>query len=453
MFRLFFTTFLLFFCSIFCFGSFATESQTLEEITSELRVKKKAMEPFDSKKIKIDIESLGLDDLDKKPTEKNPEEKKSKEIPKKDLEEVKKDESQKEESSKIQDKAKEKLEKKTEEGLEFSSKIRNFVNKKNTKEGLEKEKENLKTDEKEEKLSPKNIEKKPTEKYINSIKKNNLKKRLQLEKQIKDNEEKRQEKLKKLNELREKYLLKTNKDFDLQNQSDLEGEEGDGEIKIVPQKKDINRFALEELPAPPILNRFRTPDNLHIPTIPTFAERLDALFEAVSSGDVNFFNGIYKNIENPDARNRSGDTILTYSILLKKHAIAASILAKEANPDLPNALGYTPIDIAIEMLDIKSIELLANNHANIHYFDGFGRTHLMHAARVGFLPAVEFFISRGVDVNSMDNDGFTALAIAYRHKKEVIVKFLLKNGAKTWIEKPYNPERESLIKELENHWR
>ena len=138
---------------------------------------------------------------------------------------------------------------------------------------------------------------------------------------------------------------------------------------------------------------------------------------------------------------------------MKKHAIAASILAKEANPDLPNALGYTPIDIAIEMLDIKSIELLANNNANIHYFDGFGRTYLMHAVRVGFLPAVEFFISRGVDVNSMDNDGFTALAIAYRHKKEVIVKFLLKNGAKTWIEKPFNPERESLIKELENHWR
>ena len=134
MFQLFFATFLLFFCPFFLSSSFAAESQTLEEITSELRVKKKAMEPFDSKKIKIDIESLGLDDLDKKPTEKNPEEKNSKEIPKKDLEELKKDELQKEGSSKIQDKEKESLEKKSEQGLEFSSKIRDSANKKHTKD-------------------------------------------------------------------------------------------------------------------------------------------------------------------------------------------------------------------------------------------------------------------------------------------------------------------------------
>jgi ankyrin repeat protein len=86
-------------------------------------------------------------------------------------------------------------------------------------------------------------------------------------------------------------------------------------------------------------------------------------------------------------------------------------------------------------------------------FDAFGRTYLMHAARLGFLPAVDLLIGRGIDVNAMDNDGFTALSIAYRHKKELIVQYLLKNGAKTWIEKPYKPEDQSLIKELENRWK
>lgn len=445
MFQIFFTTVFFFFCA----NVFAAESQTLEEITSELKSKKEAMEPFDSSKIKIDVESLGLDDLDKKPAEKKTEEAKKENLAKPQ----EKDSQNSEESAA----------KKPEEDLGFVSKIQNFINKKTSEDASKKTKEKLTTPKKEEEklttpkkeeenLVPKIAEKKPTQKYINSLKKKNLKKRLRLEKQKKENEKKRQEKLKKLNELRKKYLIKINKDPDEQNQSDLE-EEGDAVIKIVPQRKDINKFATEELPAPPILNRFRTSDNLHIPAIPTFAEKLDVLFESVASGDVNFFNSAYKNIENPDVQNRSGDTILTYSVLLGEHPVIASILAKEANPDLPNALGYTPMDISIELLDIRAIELLANNNANIYHLDAFGRTYLMHAARVGFLPAVDFFISRGVDVNVMDNDGFTALAIAYRHKKEVIVKFLLKSGAKTWIEKPYNPERESLIKELENHWR
>ncbi len=137
---------------------------------------------------------------------------------------------------------------------------------------------------------------------------------------------------------------------------------------------------------------------------------------------------------------------------MQKHKIISSILAKGADPNLPNALGYTPIDLAIELTDIKTLELLANNNADLNYVDGFKRTYLMHASRVGFLPAVELFIMKNVDINAIDKDGFTALAIAYRHKKEVIVKYLLKNGAKTWVEKPFDPEKGSLIKELETRW-
>ena len=40
--------------------------QTLEEINADLIAKKAAMDPFHKKEIKVDLESLGLDDLDKK---------------------------------------------------------------------------------------------------------------------------------------------------------------------------------------------------------------------------------------------------------------------------------------------------------------------------------------------------------------------------------------------------
>jgi len=138
---------------------------------------------------------------------------------------------------------------------------------------------------------------------------------------------------------------------------------------------------------------------------------------------------------------------------LQKYGVMSSILAKGADPDLPNALGHTAFDIAIEMLDLKAANILINMNANLNYVDGFGRTYLMHAARVGFFPMVDLLVSQGVDVNSVDNDGFTALSIAYRHKKDIISAFLIKKGAEPWIKKPYDPEQQNLIKELENRWK
>jgi hypothetical protein len=317
-------------------------------------------------------------------------------------------------------------------------KMQNFLNKENiTKNSVDKKIEDKKTTAK-------------TAKYINSTKKKNLKKRLEEEERKKHNEKLREEKLKKLNELREKYLIKAKVKPEDQADEDILDDEDE---KIVPHKKEINRFISEEMPAYPILNRYRTSDNLHIPIIPTTKEKIDLLFDSIAFGTIGYFNAAYKNVQNPNARNQNGDTLLTYAIIMQKYFVVASLLAKGADPNMPNALKYTPLDIAIEMLDFKSIELLVKNKADVNYLDNFGRTYLMHAARVGFLPAVELLVERGVDINAMDDDGFTALSIAYRHKKEIIVKFLLKNGAKTWIEKPYEPQKQSLIKELENRWK
>lgn len=242
-----------------------------------------------------------------------------------------------------------------------------------------------------------------------------------------------------LEKLRKKYLITSPK-------------KSLSEKIILPKRKVINPFISEELPAPPILDSYRTKDNIHIPTFLSLDKRIKNLFETISQGDVAFFNSAYQDVKNPNIRNDLGDTLLTYSLLTQQHAIAASLISKGADVNIPNNLGYTPMDIVIELKDLQNFELLINNKADIHFVDKFGRTYLFHASRLGFLSAVEALVRRGIDINAIDKDGFSALDIAYKNKRELIVQYLLKNGAKTWIEKPFDPTKKSLIKKLENRW-
>ncbi|MBP7710151.1 MAG: ankyrin repeat domain-containing protein [Rickettsiales bacterium] len=426
---------------------------TMEQINAALKAKKEALEPFNDKDVKVDLESLGLDDVDKKPAAaaaveaaptldlpKTAEEKPVKKAPKLELVEPK---PQPVVAAESKGEA-------AESGGNFTNKISNFLHKgeERIKSVVAPTQEPVVAPVAEVKVEPK----KNTQKYVNSAKKKNLKKRLEAEKRQRIYEKNKAHKAKELQELRAKYLIKIEKtDLDF-SQKTAENFAEDEEEKILPQKKNLNRFVLEEPPALPIIDRYRTSDNLHIPIILTRQERINILFDAIASGNVAFFTSAYKDIEEPNVKNSTGDTILTYAILLQKYPVMAAVLARGANPNMTNDLGYSPLDIAVELLDIKALEILVKNKADIFEVDGFGRTSLMHAARVGFLPAAELFVLEGVDVNTMDNDGFTALSIAYRHKKEVIVKFLLKSGAKTWIEKPYSPEKKTMIEELENRW-
>ena len=130
-----------------------------------------------------------------------------------------------------------------------------------------------------------------------------------------------------------------------------------------------------------------------------------------------------------------------------------SAINKGANVDLPNSLGYRPLDIAIELLDFKAFEILVNNNADIYQLDLFGKSYLTSASRVGFLSAVKVLIIKGLDVNLIDKEGFTPLTVAYRNNRELVARYLLKNGAKNQNNIDFNRQSKSIIKELENRWK
>lgn len=419
MFQVFLIPFLLFLSASF------SSAQSLDDLNKHLQEKKSQLEPFDQSKVKIDLESLGLDDVEKKDSKSTKEEKvfSESELPKTPIEKPSKSDIETNQKPVELESVKAPIDQKVDQKVDQKNEQKKIEQKSNNQKSRPVKVESKSVKYKSKK-SPKNTQAEAAKKAANSLK-------LQ------------EEKLKKFESLRKRYLLELD-----ENNQPLNSNE-----KIVPKKKDLNPFIDEELPAEPILNSYRTQENIHIPTIQTTDERIEMVFTAIASGDVLAFNETYKKVENPNIRNKMGDTILAYAVILKKHDIVSSILAKGADVNLLSGLGFTPMQIAIELKDYKSFLMLAEAGSVINYADGFGRTYLMHAARVGFLPVVSYLVSQNVDLNLMDSDGFTALSIAQKHKQEVIVQYLLKNGAKPWIEKKYDPKNQTLIKELENRWK
>ncbi len=412
MFLVFLTQFLL------LLSTSLSSAQSLDDLNKHLQEKKSQLEPFDQNKIKVDLESLGLDDVQKKDSEST---KEAKEFSESDLP---KTSNQKADQSN-------------------SAKDQKIVEPQSSKISAEKDKSEEKAAE--EKMTSESVPAKPPEvkQVKNKPKKVVRKNKAASAKKIAKNLKLQEEKLKKFEGLKKRYLLELD-----QNDQELNSSE-----KIIPKKKNLNPFIDEELPSAPILNNYRTQENVHIPTIQTVDERIETAFVSIASGDVLAFNEAYKKVENPNVRNKIGDTILAYAVILKKYEIISSIISKGADVNLLSGLGFTPMQISIELKDYKSFLMLADAGSVLDYVDGFGRSYLMHAARVGFLPAVSYLVSRNVDLNLMDNDGFTALAIAQKHKQEVIVQYLLKNGAKPWIEKKYNSKNQTLMNDLENRWK
>jgi hypothetical protein len=259
---------------------------------------------------------------------------------------------------------------------------------------------------------------------------------------------KQQQKIQKLEALRQRYLQQGEGDDVYEGISHYQLMS-----KIIPQKKIPPKFFGNEVP-PPLLNRFRSFDNKHHPIIISNSEKIDFMFKSIAENRIDDFNSIFNLINDPNIKNSFGDTLLTFAILMTRHDAVSSLISKGADPDLANNLGYTPLNIAIEMVDYKSASIIIDiGDANVNFIDDLGRTYLMQAARVGSLPIMDLLINKGVDVNIADKGGVTALAIAYKHKKDIVAKYLLKYGAKSWVKKNYIDDDTSMIEDLFNKWK
>jgi ankyrin repeat protein len=183
------------------------------------------------------------------------------------------------------------------------------------------------------------------------------------------------------------------------------------------------------------------------------------LYRAVHAGDLDqierhIFWGTDLDQPGPD-----GDYPLHVAARRARVVIADELLASGADPDVRNAAGRTPLEVALvagktqvaEILlkrgaaddpqalllllvregvsDRDSLELVVARGAEVDAHDDSGAAPLHIAVEQGNLVLVKRLVDLGGDVNAMDGQGRTPLAIADASGQRDIASLLLAYGA------------------------
>jgi ankyrin repeat protein len=110
---------------------------------------------------------------------------------------------------------------------------------------------------------------------------------------------------------------------------------------------------------------------------------------------------------NVDARDSSEETALHWAARAGDIDLVRLLISKKARVSVKNSEGKSALDLACAGNNSNVIELLLKSGATCEP-DTYGRTELHEAIQGGCnAEIVRLFVSKGVNVNAKDNDGFS----------------------------------------------
>ncbi len=137
-----------------------------------------------------------------------------------------------------------------------------------------------------------------------------------------------------------------------------------------------------------------------------------------------------------DARDLAGATALWAAADGERQASVALLLAKGADPNLPGRSGVTPLAAAAFKGNDRIVEQLLARTADPNAVDATGKAAITYAAARGFLDIVRRLLDAGVDARFRYGNDLTALMWAAGHEDGVgaqaargVVDLLLSRGA------------------------
>ena len=109
---------------------------------------------------------------------------------------------------------------------------------------------------------------------------------------------------------------------------------------------------------------------------------------------------------------RDPDTALMHAVTKGQTTVVESLLEAGAQPDVQDALGWTPLIHAAKNGDTGSVRALLKHGADPNAKDRFSGTALMQAAANGHVKTVEFLLANGADPSVTADNGKSALTLA-----------------------------------------
>ncbi|XP_072231838.1 receptor-interacting serine/threonine-protein kinase 4 [Leuresthes tenuis] len=125
-----------------------------------------------------------------------------------------------------------------------------------------------------------------------------------------------------------------------------------------------------------------------------------------------------------------GGSLLHHAITLANEEAVKFLLLNNANPNLANARGSTPLHLATEK-HLKPLAelLLGRRSTNVNAKDEDQYTALHWAAQNGDEAITRLLLDRGAAINETDGQGRTPAHVACQHGQENVIRVLLSRGA------------------------
>jgi len=134
-------------------------------------------------------------------------------------------------------------------------------------------------------------------------------------------------------------------------------------------------------------------------------------------------------VEQPDARDLDGATLLTLAARAGELQVVRELLRRGADCDLPGRHGQTPLGAASASGRDLVVQDLLRAGARVNQPSAFGQGALHLAARGGHLKAMRQLLQAGADIRATNHAGRRALAEAALHGRIDAMALLVQAGA------------------------
>jgi ankyrin repeat protein len=121
---------------------------------------------------------------------------------------------------------------------------------------------------------------------------------------------------------------------------------------------------------------------------------------------------------------------------LSNISIARMLIAAGANVNAANKKGKGPLYFAARHGNLEMAKLLLQKGAKVNKKNKInGMIPLHWAASQGDYEIAKLLLDNGAEINAKDNEGHTALDVAWEYNCEKVIDFLIKKGGKRGVEK------------------